>query len=489
MVRNSQGYEGEAVVQRYAPLFSPRIVAVVGASARASSQGNRFIRQLREVGFEGAIYPVHPSERTIEGLRAYPSLADTPEPIDYAFVAISGERVPRLLAAANGRVRFAQVMSSGFGEIEAGRELEKALVGAAHKGGMRLIGPNCMGIFSPRGRLTFVEGGPATPGTVGVMSQSGGLAIDLLLRGRERGLHYSGVISVGNCADLAADDFLEYFLADPETRVIGAYLEQVRNGRRFFEQLRNAGARKPVVILRGGRTRQGARAAASHTGALAGSDQAWLALSKQTGSILVDTLEDLIDALVAFQAYTPRAAEPTGQVVLFGNGGGASVLAADYLADLGLDVAPLDATSTEALAKLGLPAGASVANPVDIPANVLRKDRAKVAQTILQLLALSTGTEAVLMHLNLPVILGYRDVDMLTDLIEAVVRAKETIQARAHLSLALRSNGMPEVERRKRDARLKAMNAGIAVFDDISNLTRGAAAVHSFERFRFLRSA
>jgi len=479
----------ESVVERFAPLFSPRTVAVVGASARAIAQGNRFIRQLRDFGFEGAIYPVHPSETMIEGLPAYPSLADTPEPIDYTFIAIASERVPNLLAAAKGRVRFAQVMSSGFGESETGRELEKDLVKAAHQGGMRLIGPNCMGTYSARGRLTFVEGGRDVPGNVGVMSQSGGLAMDLLLRGRGRGLHYSGVVSLGNCADLAADDFLEYFLADPETQVIGAYLEHVANGRHFFEQLRTAKARKPVVILKGGRTRQGARAAASHTGSLADNDQVWLALSKQTGAILVDTLEDFIDTLVAFQAYAPRVAAPTGRVVLFGNGGGASVLATDFLAKVGLDVAPLDAATAQALARLELPAGASVANPIDIPANILQKDRGAIAQKILEVIALSAGADSILMHLNVPVLLGYRDVDMLTDVIEAAIRAKEAIEGRTHLSLALRSNGEPEAERRKRESRLRAMKAGIPVFDEIPNQARATAAVYGFERFRAKRSS
>lgn len=479
----------ESVVERFAPLFTPRTIAVVGASAKGNgvAQGNRFIRHLRQVGYGGAIYPIHPSEQVVDDLIAYPSLAHTPESIDYAFIAIAGERVPATLAAANKRVRFAQVMSSGFGESVAGRELETALVEAARLGGMRLIGPNCMGIHSPRGRLTFVDGGPDSAGTVGVMSQSGGLAIDVLQRGRARGLEFSGVVSIGNCADLGPNDFLEYFLADAETRVIGAYLEHVANGRLFFEQLREAGASKPVVILKAGRTHQGQRAAASHTGSLADNDQVWTAVAKQTGAILVDTLEEFIDALVVFQSYTPRLAPPTGRVLLFGNGGGASVLATDFLAKLGLDVVAVDANTAKALERLELPAGASIANPIDVPANIFQKDRGAIAQTILEVVAQMEGAEAILMHLNVPVILGYRHVDMLSDLINAAVRARAMCLGRTHLLLALRSNGEPECEQRRRECRLQAMKAGIPVFDELPNQARAMAAVHAHERFRSLR--
>lgn len=476
-----------SVLDRFTPLFMPRTVAVVGASGRASAQGNRFISHLREAGFDGEIYPIHPHEATIEGFEAYRSLAATPRPIDYAFIAVSAERVPALLAAAQGRVRFAQVMSSGFAETEGGRELERSLVEAAREGGMRLLGPNCMGTHSARGRLTFVDGGPDLPGTVGVMSQSGGLSIDMLHRGRVRGLRFSAVVSLGNCADLGPNDFLEYFLADPQTRVVGAYIEHISDGRRFFAQLRQAKAAKPVVILKGGRTVQGQRAAASHTGSLADNDQVWLALSRQTGCTLVETLEDFIDALVAFQSYTPRVAAPAGRVILFGNGGGASVLAADSLARLQLDVAPLDEATAASLEQLCLPAGASIANPIDVPANILRTEHGTLAESILEILAEKAAPDAILMHVNLGVILGYKDVDMLTDLIRAAIRVKDAFKGQTHFMLAFRSNGEPEAERRKQQGRLLAMEAGVPVFDDLSSQARATSALHAYERFLHAR--
>jgi acyl-CoA synthetase (NDP forming) len=477
----------DSVMERFKPLFEPRTIAVVGASGKGGAQGNRFIRLLREAGFNGGIYPIHPSEPVIEGLAVSPTLADTPEPIDYAFVAVAAERVPPMLAVARRRVRFAQVMSSGFGESEGGRELENALAAAAKQGGMRLLGPNCMGTYSARGRLTFIEGGIDEPGGLSIMSQSGGLAIDMLQRGRVRGLRPRTVVSLGNCADVGPSELLEYFLVDPQTTVIGAYLEHVANGRSFFEQLRAAKASKPVIILKGARTRQGQRAAASHTGSLADNDQAWSALARQTGAILAETLDDFIDALVAFQMYKPRKAlTPSGYVVVFGNGGGASVLATDYLAHLGLDVAPLSAETTSALAELDLPAGASIANPIDVPANVLQRERGSIVQRLLQIIAEHEHPDAILVHLNLGVILGYRDVDMLEDMLRAVARANEKFRGRTHVLLALRSNGDAETEHRKREARRTAMGAGVAVFDEIPNMARAVAAVHRYERFRTL---
>ena len=210
-----------AIVERFNPLFKPKTVAVVGASTKGAALPNVFIRRIRELGFTGAIYPIHPTAPEIDGFKAYRSLAETPEPIDYTFIAIAGAQIPPLLAAANGRVRFAQVISSGFGEVDEGRDLQQKLVDAARAGGMRLLGPNCLGIYSPRGHLTFTEIGPRPGGSVGVVSQSGGLGTDIVRRGLNRGVRFSGLVTVGNCADIGPSDLLEYYFADPETKVIG----------------------------------------------------------------------------------------------------------------------------------------------------------------------------------------------------------------------------------------------------------------------------
>lgn len=254
------------VLETFRPLFEPRTIAVVGASATAMSAANVFIRRMREFGYSGAMYPIHPSAAAVDGLPAYRSLAATPEPIDYAYISVAAGHVPQMLARAGGRVRFAQVISSGFGEVDEGKALQDELVAGARAGGCRVLGPNCLGMYSPRGRVTFVENGSSDLGAVGIISQSGGLGTDIVRRGQVRGLRFSGAVTVGNSADLGPNDLLEFYLADPHTKVIGVYLEAVKDGRRLFDLLKANRAQKPVVLLKGGRTRQGQLAAASHTG-------------------------------------------------------------------------------------------------------------------------------------------------------------------------------------------------------------------------------
>jgi acyl-CoA synthetase (NDP forming) len=472
----------QAVLERFRPLFEPRTVAVVGASSRGEALPNVFIRRVQELGFAGEIYPIHPSAPEIGGLRAYRSLADTPRPVDYAYVAVSATQVPALLREARGRVRFAQVISSGFGEVEEGRALQQQLAAAAREAGMRLLGPNCLGLYSPRGRLSFAEVGTAEPGPVGVVSQSGGLGTDIVRRGLARGLRFSGLVTVGNCADVQPAELLEYFLADPHTRIVGLYLEDARDGRRLFERLREARAAKPVVLLKGGRTRLGRLAAASHTGALAGEDRAWVAAARQTGCVLVETLEAFLDALLAFQFLEPRPERPTRRVVLFGNGGGASVLATDAFARLGLEVEPFERATVERLAALGLPPGTSLANPVDCPVGTLRQEEGRVAERLLELVHEHAAPDALVMHLNLSAFVGRTSEAVLDNLVQAALRVRSR-SARSHFALVLRSDGDPALEQRRRAFRARAIALGVPVYDELLEAGRGLAALACHERF------
>ena len=203
-------YDSIAVAERFAPLYSPKAIAVLGASTKQSGMANTFIRRMKEYGYSGNIYPVHPKAEEIEGLKCYRSLADTPEPIDYAYVAIGAKRIPDALAGANGNVKFVQVISSGFGEVSSGKELQKELVEKAYAGGCRVIGPNCLGFYSPRGGVTFPVDAPKELGTIGIVSQSGGLGTDIIKRGQWRGLRFSGLVTAGNSADLGPVDFLNF---------------------------------------------------------------------------------------------------------------------------------------------------------------------------------------------------------------------------------------------------------------------------------------
>jgi len=478
----------DSVIERFRPLFEPKTVAVVGASTKGTALPNVFIRRIREFGYAGEIYPIHPSADEIDGLKAYRSLGDTPKPVDYAYIAIAAAQVPPLLMEARGRVRYAQVISSGFGEVDEGKELQGELVAAARAGGMRLIGPNCLGIYTPRGRVTFAEIGPAETGPVGIVSQSGGLGTDMIRRGLTRGLKFSGLITVGNCADIGPNDLLEFYLADPQTRVIGMYIETAKDGRRLFEILRDARAAKPVVILKGGRTRQGLAAAVSHTGSLAGDDRAWVALSKQTGCLLAETLDEFIDTLLVFQMLTPQPRHPTRRVVLFGNGGGASVLATDYFARQGLDVAPFEKETVDALAALKLPPGTSITNPVDAPVGTLQQEDGRVAEKILEIIHASGKPEALVMHLNLSAFVGRTKPEVLDNLVQAALRVQARYPGQAHFVLVLRSDGEPVLEERKRAFRASAVALGIPVYDEMANAGRALAALATHERFVHSRS-
>ena len=471
------------VIKRFAPLFEPKTVAVVGASSRGTALPNVFIRRLLEHGYPGAIYPIHPSAAVVEGLTAYPSLQLAPAAVDYAYIAIPAAQVPPLLTQARGRVRYAHVISSGYGEVDEGRELQVQLISAARAGGMRLIGPNCMGLHSPRGRVTFADVGTLEAGSVGVLTQSGGLGTDIIRRGLNRGVKYSGLVSMGNCADLGAADLLEFYLADPQTRVIGLYLETARDGRRLFELLRDARAAKPVVILKGGRTAQGRAAALSHTGALAGDDRAWVALARQTGSVLAEELDPFVDTLLAFQALAPRPGRRGRRTVLFGNGGGASVLATDSFARLGLDVRPFERETVEALAALQLPPGTSITNPVDTPVGTLQQEDGRVAEKILEAIYASGRPEALVMHLNLSAFVGRAKAEVLDNLVQAALRVQARYPGQSHFALVLRSDGEPALEERKREFRARAVALGIPVYDEMANAGRALAALAAHERF------
>ncbi|MGC5016123.1 acetate--CoA ligase family protein [Streptosporangium sp. DT93] len=357
------GRPGQA--QDFTALFEPRAVAVVGASASRPNFGNMFLGFYRATGVP--LVAVHPEASEIDGVPAVPSLADAD--VDYALVAVPAERCAEVVRQAAG-VAFVQVMSGGFGEAGASG-LEAGLVGAAREAGTRLLGPNCMGVYSPRGGQTFIGGEPGPPGHVALISQSGGLAGEVVRVGERRGLAFSRVATVGNSADVTPAELLGWLGGDEQTSVVGMYLEDPRDGRALFEALLALRGRLPVVLLVGGRSGQGRRAAASHTGGMVGDGRVWRALADQTGAVLVGSQDDLIGTLCFFRSHAsrivPSRTGPTG-VLVIGPSGGASVLAADAFDAAGLSLAELPRGAREALAALGAGApGTSPANPLEIP--------------------------------------------------------------------------------------------------------------------------
>jgi len=472
----------------YGRLFTPKTIAVIGASATDTSIANTFIRRLKKFGYAGSIWPIHPSATEVEGLPAFRSLADTPGAVDYAYVAIGASRVADALAAGAGRLGFAQVISSGFGEVEEGRGLEQGLVDAARSGGFRVIGPNCLGLYSPRGGVTFPDDAPRESGSIGVLAQSGGLSTDIIKRGQTRGVRFSGLVTIGNSADVGAAELAGFYFGDPHTRALGLYLESAKDGRALFDLLRSPQA-KPVVLLKGGRTSQGHLAAASHTGSLAGDLRAWEALCEQTPCVMVDTVDRFVDALLALQVLTLRPTRPTRRVVLFGNGGGTSVLAADCFSSVGLDILPMDDVALEQMRALKLPPGTGIVNPIDTPVGTLLQSGGAVAAKILDIVYESSGADALVMHLNLAAFVGRSAGDPVETLIGIAEQVGRARPGQLHFMLVLRSDGSKELDDARREYRRRALGAGIAVFDEIADAGHALAVVARLEQQLAARAA
>jgi len=345
--------------------FAPRSIAVIGASRDPGKVGGSVVANLRAAGFEGRVWPVNPAADVVQGLPAVASLLVIDGPVDLAVIAVPAPAVlPTLKDCVAKGVRGAVVLSAGFRESgETGRVREAELRAWLSGKPIRVLGPNCLGWIRPSRRLnaTFAPGMPPAGG-IAFVSHSGALATAILDWARQRRLGFSFFATLGNQADLTESDVLEAAAEDPETRVIAAYLEGLADGRRFFEALEVVTARKPVVILKAGRSPEGTRAVSSHTGALAGSDAAFEAAVRQAGGARVRSVEELFD-LARCLASQPL---PRGRrLLVVTNGGGLGVIATDAARDAGLEVAALEPT---AQARLGavLPPTASVGNPVDL---------------------------------------------------------------------------------------------------------------------------
>ncbi len=324
-----------------ASVFTPRSVAVVGASPNVDSPGHDYVKAIVEAGFKGPIYPINPRAPEIMGLTAYPSLTAVPDNVDLVISCIPAEFVLDLIGECQAKGATALHLFTGrFSETgdAAAAALERDVKQRAADAGVRIIGPNCMGVFDSATGLSFRPDLPKTPGGVAFISQSGNNSVELMLHGAARGLRFSKVVSYGNALDLTEADFLDFLAADDATTVVGAYIEGTGDGRRLFAALRKCAAAKPVVILKGGRTGAGSRTAASHTAALAGQRQIWSAVLRQAGAVEVATFDDLLDMLVAFAFLRPRSGRNVGVV---GGGGGRAVQSADVCEEAGLHVPKL----------------------------------------------------------------------------------------------------------------------------------------------------
>ena len=345
-------------------ILHPRAIAVVGASA-SSGMGSGFLAALKDQNFKGEIYPVNPKYSEINGMKCYPTVKDIPGVVDYVISSIPATQVLGMIKdCAEKKVKVIHLFTARFSETgrKDAADLEKEVLRQAKIGGIRLIGPNCMGVYYPDHGISFSTSMPKESGSVGVISQSGAAVHDIVGTAAQRGIRFSKAISYGNALDFNECDYLDYLTQDPQTKLILIYLEGVRDGKRFFRSLRNATATKPVIIVKGGRGESGTRATASHTASLAGSTEIWQTVVSQAGAISAVNLEELVDIASTFYFLPSVIGRRVG---VAGGSGGGSVLAADQCEEAGLDVVPLPDDLREELKNNDVPIWDWISNPID----------------------------------------------------------------------------------------------------------------------------
>ena len=462
-------------------IFHPKSVAVVGARSNESMENEGWVARLIKFGYTGKIYPINPKATHIMGLEAYPGIGDVPGPVDLVIFNVPFRISDRIMAdcAAKG-VRFAHVYTAGFSETgkPEGIKLQDAIQKIAGEAGIRVIGPNCMGLYYPKGGLTFGGMLSRTPGSVAFVSQSGASAIRMVALGTERGIHFSKVVSYGNAIDLDGTDFIEYLADDPETDVVLCYIEGVKDGRRYFDVIRQCAGRKPVIVLKGGITEGGSRAASSHTAVLAGSETIWDAFFRQTGVIRGEDLEDLLDVATAFM-YLKR---PAGRRVgIVGRGGGLGVVATDMCERAGLAVPQFDPDTQNRLEQLIPDAGTSAKNPVE-PASGLAA-WPPFYEEGLKAVDEDPNIDIILTHLGVDVYGGSGDrlSRSLDEAIDILIRLPSTLTK--PLVIVLYAGGKAETINAVLEAQHKCLEAGIPVYPSVPTAVKAIARFIGYHEF------
>jgi acetyl coenzyme A synthetase (ADP forming)-like protein len=441
-------------------------VAVIGASRTPGTIGYETLHNLLLGGFTGAVYPVNPHADSIHSVRAYPSVSDLPEAPELAIVVVPKEFVaPIVEECGEAGVRGLVVITAGFKEVGgAGVERERELLALVRRYGMRMVGPNCMGLLNLAPAIslngTFA---PSTPprGTIAFMSQSGAMGVTILDYAAEFGIGVSSFVSMGNKADVSSNDLLEYWREDPDVGVILMYLENFGNPRHFPLIARETTRKKPVIAVKAGRSRAGARAATSHTGALAAVDVATDALFAQCGVIRMDTVAGLFDAAMAFSSG-PLPAGP--HVAIVTNAGGPGIIIADACEATGLAVTPLSEES-QARLRIGLPEEASVVNPVDMIASA----RADDYRTALEIVLGDPKVDAVIAAFVPP--LGIDQVQ-----ITRAIRDVAAERTKPVMAVLMGREGLPQGMAELREARIPAY-----IFPE--SAARALAATYRYRRW------
>jgi acyl-CoA synthetase (NDP forming) len=443
-------------------IFCPKSIAIIGASSDEQKEESGWTGTLLNFGFEGPLYPVNPKASKILGLRAYPSLKDIDGEIDYAILNLKPPLVPRALkdCLAKG-VKVVHIFSSGFAEVgsEEGKRIQEEIHSMTDRANIRLIGPNCMGVHCPEGRISFANL-PRKDGPAALISQTGAGAARTIFYGSSRGIYFGKAVSYGNAVDMDSPDFLEMLADDTKTKFIALYIEGVKDGRRLFSATQKCIIQgKPIVILKAGLTEAGRGAVTSHTGAIAGSEKGWEAFFAQTGAISVHTLEEIVDQLVALQ----NVHRPGGRRVgIIGRGGGPGVIAAEICEEMNLRVPPFSAAVRNELERITTAAGGSmIRNPVEV--GVGRAGAQQGYIEAFKILAESQEVDLILTHLNPEAFVLYGGVpEWLDHSIDALLGVFNTLPK--PIALVLPSGETQESRKIVEQAWTRCSEAGLAVF-------------------------
>jgi acetyl-CoA synthetase (ADP-forming) len=397
--------------KRIDSFFNPRNVALVGASADYRKLGNSILMNLltSEIG----VFPITHNKEQVLGVKAYPSLADLPEPVDLVIVAVAAKHCPSLMSEIrNAGARNAVIISGGFSETgPEGAEIENAMIKAAREADIRIIGPNCVGVSNSRlfnGTFTMMP----ERGNIAFVSQSGALGGMSIYTTKAKRIGMSKFASIGNSADVGFVELFDYFRQDSKSTVIAAYIEGVSNGRKLFESLRRAAHVKPVVVLKGGKSEAGGRATQSHTGSLSGSSQIFNGMIHQAGCVTAPTLDTLFEICKLFD-YQPL---PKGcNIGIISNTGGAGVLATDAVSELGMRIAVLKEETQHELRQV-LPPMASINNPIDVVASGGRREYRIATELLLK----DPNVDMLLVICGVPTFAGMTQTEHAAGTLEAV---------------------------------------------------------------------
>ena len=360
--------------------FRPKGIAVIGASNDPLKLGYEVFKNLKKYK-AGNVYPVNVKDEIVQGVKAYKNVKDISDEVDLAVVVVPKRFVKQTIIDCGEKgVRGIVLITAGFGEVgEEGKREERELVEIAHKYGMRLVGPNCVGIMNTLDDMnaTFVM--DAKKGDIAFISQSGALGAGIIYKTIKEGIGFSKFVSIGNMADIDFSEFMEYLADTEEDKAIALYVEGLKDGRKFMEVAKRVTKKKPVIVLKAGKSESGARAASSHTGSLAGSWKIYEAAFKQSGVIVADTIDDMLSMARAFTQPLPKGM----RVAIMTNAGGPGVLTADAIDRKGLKLANLKESTIEELRSF-LPPMAAVKNPVDMIASARGEDYYRTAKVLLE---------------------------------------------------------------------------------------------------------